>query len=183
MLCQSCGKRPAVTQIQTNHNGVVSEYHLCLSCAKKLGYQGVKEAINPFFDFQSLLGNFFGEPVQQKTETVCPTCGATMREISQSGKVGCADCYTVFRQQLLPSIQRMHGNTKHSGKVPTGMAMQVMPQANLAVAPQPAAKPAESPVMQEKRKALQKAIAEENFEAAAVLRDEIRRLEAEQGGV
>ena len=30
--------------------------------------------------------------------------------------------------QLMPSIQRMHGNTHHIGKIPMGTALQVVEQ-------------------------------------------------------
>ena len=58
----------------------------------------------------------------------CPVCGASLSDISDTGKVGCADCYKTFLNQLMPSIQRMHGNTHHIGKIPMGTALQVVEQ-------------------------------------------------------
>ena len=55
----------------------------------------------------------------------CPTCGASFEEITQSGKIGCADCYQTFRSQLMPVIQRIHGTTRHKGKVPGGSALRI----------------------------------------------------------
>ena len=179
MICQSCGKRQAVTQMKTNINGVISEYHLCAECAKKMGYQTTGEFYNPFLNLNHLLGAFFGKETVGTAVERCPVCGASFRDISQSGKVGCAECYHVFQEQFLPSIQRMHGNTRHNGKVPTGMAMQVAPQTDLTVAEPPKT---ESPTVQkirELQEQLNAAVAEQNYEQAAVLRDQIKALEQE----
>ena len=150
MLCQSCHKNTATTHIKSIVNGELTEYALCSECAKKLGY-------NHFFgsfadDFVgglgSLLGGFFGGEAANESVTRCRKCGASFEEISRSGKVGCAECYRTFRNQLLPSIQRIHGKPKTP--------------------------------LEEKKEALQKAIQEQNFEQAAVLRDEIREMEGKQ---
>lgn len=181
MICQSCGKRQAVTQIKTNINGVVSEYNLCPECAKKMGYQTGADFYNPFLSLDSLLGSFFGKDKIADSVTRCPVCGASFQEISQSGKVGCAECYRVFHDQLLPSVQRIHGNTCHNGKVPTGMSMQVAPQVNLTVSKEPPKEetPEERKVRELKEK-LKEAIASQNFEEAAVLRDQIKELEKQE---
>ncbi len=178
MICQSCGKRQAVTQIKTNINGVVSEYNLCPECAKKMGYQAMPDFYNPFLNLNSLLGSFFGKETAAEAVKRCPVCGASFRDISQSGKVGCAECYHVFHDQLLPSVQRIHGNTCHNGKIPTGMSMQVMPETNLTVTKDEAkTETAEQRKIRELKEQLQAAIAEQNFEQAAVLRDQIKELE------
>lgn len=178
MICQSCGKRQAVTQIKTNINGVVSEYNLCPECAKKMGYQTASDFYNPFLNLNSLLGSFFGKDKVAETVERCPVCGASFRDISQSGKVGCAECYHVFHDQFLPSVQRIHGNTCHNGKIPTGMSMQVMPESNLTVTKEePKTETAQQRKIRELKEQLQTAIAEQNFEQAAVLRDQIKELE------
>ncbi|MDD5952198.1 MAG: UvrB/UvrC motif-containing protein [Oscillospiraceae bacterium] len=179
MLCQSCGKRQAVTRIKTNLNGSVAEYHLCADCARRMGYQASAELLNPFLSLNNLLGSFWGKEAVSDPVVRCPVCGASFREISQSGKVGCAECYRVFHDQLLPSIQRIHGNTDHRGKVPTGMAIQTMPERSLTVTKEePKVASLRERRIQQLKAELQTAIAEQNFEQAAVLRDEIKALEA-----
>lgn len=178
MICQSCGKRQAVTKIKTKINGVVSEYNLCPECAKKMGYQSSSDFYNPFLNLNSLLGSFFGVEKGMESVERCPVCGASFRDISKSGKVGCAECYNVFHDQLLPSVQRIHGNTHHNGKVATGTAMQVVPESNLAVTKEkPKVETAKERKINELKEQLRAAIAEQNFEQAAVLRDKIKELE------
>ena len=84
MICQSCGKRQAVTQIKTNINGVTSEYNLCPECAKKMGYQATSDFYNPFLNLNSLLGSFFGKEKPSDNVQRCPVCGATFHDISKS---------------------------------------------------------------------------------------------------
>ena len=110
MLCQSCGKRPANTHIKTIINGELTEHSLCSECAQKMGYG------NSFFPsntFDQFFSSFFGKNSLMEDTLRCPVCGASLSDISDTGKVGCADCYKTFLNQLMPSIQRMHGNTHH----------------------------------------------------------------------
>lgn len=170
MLCQLCGKNPATTHIKTIRNGTLTEYNLCSVCAHERGL--VKDLS---FDFGSLLGGLMGSSPARSTTLRCPKCGVSFAEISESGKIGCAECYKVFLKQLLPTIQRIHGTTQHKGKVPGTSALRIVdPAGAMAVVQQP------SP-LEEKRAALQSAIQAQNFEQAAVLRDEIRALEKEGG--
>jgi protein arginine kinase activator len=185
MICQVCGKNEATTHVKTVINGKVRERDICTECAKKEGignwnpFQGFPGFENPFFSLSNLFGSFLENPLPESV-THCPVCGCSFQDISQSGKVGCSECYHVFYDQLLPSIQRIHGNTHHTGKNPVGNEMQVMPQAHLTVAQVP------EPTQQEKQLAqwkqeMQQAIAEQNFEQAAVLRDKIKELEQGKG--
>ena len=170
MKCQMCGKNPATTYVKIIVNGELTEYAPCGECAQKAGYGNF---LYPFaLDFNSLLGSFFGNPVPEMTDTVrCPGCGSSFGEIAQSGKVGCAECYNTFRDRMMPSIQRIHGNTKHFGKRPSSRALRVKPEAKLSVAPQ------EDTELSRKRKELREAVESQDFERAAVLRDEIKALE------
>lgn len=165
MICQICGKNPATTHIKTVVNGALAEYDLCSACAKA---RGLFSELS--FDFGSLLGGFIGSGAHAAATVRCPQCGASFAEISESGKIGCAECYKVFLNQLLPTIRRIHGTAQHKGKSPGTSALRLVePAGKIAVVK---ASPAE-----EKRKALQAAIERQDFERAAILRDEIKALE------
>lgn len=167
MLCQQCGQRTATTHIKTVVNGQLTEAHLCPECAKKQGYGHL---LGDWGGFGSLLGGLLGEPAATE-EKRCPGCGASFRQISKSGQAGCAECYSTFRAQLIPVIQRIHGTVQHKGKSPRGSALRVTDQnRQLAAVPQPSK-------LEEKRRLLQKAIETQDFEQAAVLRDQIKELE------
>ena len=102
----------------------------------------------------------------------CEKCGSCFDDIIKSGKVGCADCYEKFYSKLLPSIQRIHGKANHGGKIP------VRHEAVSAEKAVPKEKSAEEKI-EELNSQMQKAIEEQNFEQAAVLRDEIKKLKGE----
>ena len=131
MLCQNCGKYEATTHVKRIVNGESAEAHLCSDCAKALGYNDVFGGFgNTFGD---LLGSFFGEPQVSaiSSRTIrCEKCGNTFNDIVNSGKIGCADCYTTFYDKLLPSLQRIHGKTRHEGKNPTIIKAEVTDSAN-----------------------------------------------------
>ena len=114
MLCQSCKKNQATTHIKNIVNGELTEMHLCSECAAKQGYSNV---FDHMFDIGSFMSGFMGEPsFALATEKHCPNCGITFSQITKSGRVGCAKCYDVFYDRLIPSIKRIHGNTFHTGK-------------------------------------------------------------------
>ncbi len=162
MLCQSCGKHPATTHIKSIINGALSEHALCTECAQKMGY-GSAFFQNTALD--QLFSSFFGGGHYREKDTRrCSVCGASLSDISNSGKVGCADCYKTFLQELTPFIQRMHGNTRHCGKIPAGTALQTVE------------KPKEKSLREQYTEQLQTAIAEQNFELAATLRDKMNSL-------
>ena len=177
MLCQSCGKNTATTHVKTIINGALSEYALCPECAKKLGYADLFGDWG--FNFGALLGTLFPQRDQEEDRQepeqsqagVCGFCGSTFEDIVRTGKVGCANCYKVFYSRLSPSIRRIHGNAVHQGKKPGSAAMILRPKNEI--------RPVESE-LEIKQKELEKAIQEQNFEYAAVLRDEIKLLKEER---
>lgn len=175
MKCQACGKNLATTHVKTIINGELSEYSLCSECAQKMGYGSL--LTNFGLNFNSLLGSFFGESMPEMVDTErCPGCGSSFDEIARLGMLGCAECYRTFYDRLMPSIQRIHGNTRHSGKRPFGRELRVQPEAKIQVKPEPAPEPVGSELEKDRRE-LREAIEKQEFEKAAVLRDRIRELE------
>lgn len=172
MMCQNCGQRAATTHIKTIVNGQLSESHLCSQCAKQQGYGHMLSEWN---GFGSLLGGLL--PETQTQEKRCPGCGASFRQIKGSGRIGCAECYNTFRSQLIPVIERVHGAARHRGKVPGGSALRVQEE-NRQLMNVKEQKPVSE--IDEKKKLLQKAIETQDFERAAVLRDQIKELESHE---
>lgn len=166
MLCQACQKKTATTHIKQIVNGELTERHLCPECAAKLGYGNMFGGFG--LNLGDLIGSFLGEPQQLGAQPAasavrCKCCGSTFSDIARSGKVGCAECYELFRERLAPSIQRIHGNTRHVGKVPATASAKAQLTARLEKA----------------REELSQAIEAQAFEKAAQLRDLIRELESQ----
>lgn len=162
MICQYCGKNEATTHIKRIINGEATELHLCPDCASSLGYSSMFPGLG--INLSGLFGGFFGDmPVSRLSSKVirCEKCGCSFDDIAKSGMVGCADCYKTFYDKLLPSIQRIHGNTVHQGKFPKSASDEDKKAHKL----------------NELKDELNRAIDEQNFERAAQLRDEIKGLE------
>ena len=176
MLCQNCSKEQATTHIKRVVNGEATEQHLCAACAKKLGFDS-------FFDDFSLsipniFAGFFGDAplaLSGRQSERCATCGSSFEEIVRTGMVGCADCYETFYEKLLPSIQRIHGRARHAGKTPPQVVA-----AEQTAAPKEDAAPTREQQIEALQKQMQQAIDSQNFEQAAVLRDNIKALREEQ---
>ncbi len=169
MICQACGKRTATTHIKTVVNGKLTEYHLCSECAAEKGYGSLFSGWGA--DFGSMLGGLMGGGRRREEQVLrCGKCGSTFDEISRTGKIGCAECYKTFRSRLLPVIQRIHGSARHTGKTPGSSALRIADS-------QTGIMPVQESPLEEKKRLLKKAIEAQEFEQAAILRDEIKEME------
>lgn len=169
MKCQKCGKNQATTHIKTVTNGEYAQYELCSQCAKEMGYTNIFSDMEN--EFSSFLGSFFGNALPARSQaTRCESCGSTYNEIAKTGHVGCANCYDIFGDQLMPSIRRMHGNTTHCGKVPHSIEYTQVKDVTVEEVP-------EKTDVEVLKEQLQKAIKDQNFEKAAELRDKIKEME------
>lgn len=159
MLCQKCGKNSATTHMKRTVNGKTTEIHLCAACAAEQGIGGMFGG----FSLGDFWGSLFAEPTMPlATDSVrCEGCGKSFREITASGRAGCPSCYTAFYDRLLPSIQRIHGKSGHVGKVPSGAGGEMRRAREL----------------EGLRQQLNTAIANQEYEKCAGLRDRIRELE------
>lgn len=170
MICQNCKNKKATTYIKEAINGQIKEVYLCEDCAGKMG-------VDASFYFGGELSNFLSgflgaSGIKQNTE-VCDVCGMNFSELSKGGKVGCASCYDKFKNKLLPVIQKIHGDSVHRGKRPGGSTLVVSKKnPTLAVS--------KISDVERKKLLLKKAVEEQNFEDAAVLRDEIKELEQDE---
>lgn len=115
-----------------------------------------------YSDFDKFFDNmFFGTPQFAEVKK-CPRCGMTIGELNRGGLVGCAGCYDAFATELEGAFSRVQRGTGHTGKRPgrgkTGERARL-------------------------REQLKAAVAAENYEEAARLRDVIKALDGgEQSG-
>ena len=160
MLCDICSKKEATVHLTEIINDSVTKLHLCEDCAREKSAE-----MEDHFGLSDLLAGLtdFGATVETKTtESVkCPRCGFTFQDFTKIGRLGCGECYEVFKKQLVPLLKRIHGADRHIGKVPLMAGKNVKDAKNL----------------QELRAKLDKAIQMEEFEEAAKLRDMIKDME------
>ena len=160
MLCEKCGKNHATTHIKTVIGGVVHEKNLCGYCAASEGYNGFGHN-----SLTEMLTSVFGDVLASSKNAAasrCSCCGATFSDIAETGKVGCSECYTTFYSELLPYLKRVHGSTKHAGKIPNKAPLIVKPKEE---------------TVEDLRLRLSELVSSEMFEEAAIVRDKIKKLE------
>lgn len=163
MKCQLCGKS-ATVHLTEIINDQMTELHLCEECAKDKGIAGLGQP----FGLQDLLAGLvdFGAAApttDTKTALICPNCKMRYEDFRKSGRLGCSQCYEIFKENLSPLLKKVHGAVQHIGKGPSidGDGFDAKKQ------------------LQELHLKLQTAIQSEAFEEAARLRDEIKQLEKE----
>lgn len=166
MLCDICHKNEATVHLTEIIDNQITELHLCEECGRHKGAQ-----MEQHFGLADLLAGLadFGQQfeVVGKTGAKCPNCGLAYEDFRRIGRLGCSECYDVFKDSLAVLLKRIHGSTQHLGRTP--------------VTKQPAAAPArKAPEIEVLRAKLQRTIEMEEFEEAAKLRDMIRALEAKK---
>lgn len=157
MKCDQCDNEATVHLTQVVE-GVVKKVHLCEACAAESGL----DVQGPVSITDILLG-MGGEASEQKVSTserVCSSCGMKRADFKKSGRLGCPDCYEVFRDELTPLIRAMHRSTQHTGKVPASESRRSILRTEMAGL----------------QKQLEKAVASEAYEKAAKLRDQLSEL-------
>ena len=108
MLCQHCKKNTATVNYVEIINGDKFESHLCQMCYSELCGELNSKTNNDIW------AELFGTGTQPAK--VCPVCGTRYSDYERTGLLGCASCYDVFKEELIPSIQRIQGKVNHVGK-------------------------------------------------------------------
>ena len=165
MLCERCHVNPATVHLKKSINGVLDEKHLCQTCAEETGELQILNLGNPLGSFfETLLGSMELKPAMMQTK--CEVCGLTFDDFRQKGEFGCSDCYVTFREELKPILRRIQGDVIHNGKVPkrAGGTLSIKRE------------------IEKLRDNLKELVAKEEYEKAAKVRDEIKKLEAQSGG-
>ncbi len=190
MKCQVCGQNEATVHYQETRNGAVQQLHLCTHCAQSSPLAGnlaqavshMDSGIDHFFThaFAPLSdASFFPlfTNMADLREPTCPDCGLTQSQLRSSGRTGCPTCYQTFSAILRPYLRQIHGTHTHLPSTATSDA----PANTVATAPASDTHthhtPANATAIATLRMAQQQAIAHEDYEQAARLRDEIKRLE------
>lgn len=160
MLCDVCKCNDATVFLTQILEGKMQKVNLCDACSKEKGVQDP----TGFALADLLLGIGAAEEIEKGASTLkCPVCGYTQADFKKTGRLGCSSCYLTFGEGLASLLKAMHKGTEHVGKIPE--------RAQRAVKL--------SDRMRTLNENLQKAVAEENYETAASLRDQIRQLEDE----
>lgn len=163
MTCGECGEREAVVTLTQVIEGTVRTIGLCERCAADKGIQTTATVEQtPLGGFLSALWKAEGAAAEGLIPGErCPGCGASFGDFRETGRLGCAECWQTFEPALRHLVRRYHGSTVHHG------------QRHVAPGTGPGRRDDAVAALREQ---LRLAIAAENFELAAELRDRLKEL-------
>lgn len=175
MQCTFCKSGEATCHLTKVVNGKAIEVHVCEQCIPEIHQADlidfdVWEAVSKLAaakgmpDPAKMLEPAEEEEISAKSLLMagsskgqsCPTCGFTNEDLRKTGRLGCPNCYAVFAEMLGDVLNDCQKGLQHSGKVPE--AQVGLRKKNLA-------------------DLLKKAVDDERFEEAALLRDQLKVLE------
>jgi len=155
-VCEECGKNRATVHLTDLVGGEPIPHHYCAECyARKQAQSGGGAGA-----FLSQILAALAPELRELGARQCPSCGINYLEFRQTMRLGCGMDYEVFEKPLERLLERLCGSTRHCGKVPASVGA--------------AAKRSRLRSLNER---LAEAVAAENYELAAQLRDHIKELE------
>ena len=141
--------------------GKMQKVNLCEACSKE---KGVNDPTG-FALADLLLGMGAAQDIERSSSGVtCPVCGFTQADFKKTGRLGCSACYDVFGESLEAMLKNMHKGSEHVGKAPASLIRTRELDAQI----------------RDLQSSLERAVADEEYEKAADLRDQIRRIESGQ---
>lgn len=167
--CDECGSDNACYTVSVMMGGEVTQRHLCPDCMAKMNMN--LSAGNVAKMLSAILGALTGHEeksapdVPPEEDVVCERCGTALSGFVKSGKLGCPMCYKAFAERLTPMLQQIHGRVQHAGRKPTQ---------------DPAAQMHRKQV-EDLNRQLEMAVQVEDYESAAMIRDQLRLLNQEGG--
>ncbi|MFH1767924.1 MAG: UvrB/UvrC motif-containing protein [Candidatus Omnitrophota bacterium] len=158
MVCDICHKNIATVHLTEIVNDKIMEVHICQECAR-IKSDELKQQLN----ISEFLSGFapVSSPDKKETDLVCSACGMNLYEFKKKGSLGCGHCYSAFKRQLTVLIKKTQGAVYHKGKIPSNIEKEIILDGKL----------------DNLRERLTRAIQLEEFEEAARIRDQMRRVE------
>ena len=162
MVCERCQKKDSTVHLTEIIKSVRSEVHLCEECAREIGLNSKISGLT----------SFISSSQKEKTdvpELVCPKCGTSFSEVTESSRMGCMACYSVFPNMA----SELTGDYFYAGGKPENIgdefritgARKEYPEKDDRIS------------LDSLKRSLDDAIKDERYEDAAVLRDLIRKKE------
>lgn len=158
--CDICRKHKAVVKVRrVGADGATIEIDICADCAREQGLTEAELQKNDMTQIWADVQSTKTSSLDQKL--LCTNCGLSWVQFKRTGRLGCATCYDAFCEKLEPIIRRLHNAVQHVGKAPAEgrtEARKRLSKKQLAAE-------------------LARAIEQENYELAAVLRDQLKKID------
>ena len=160
MKCDRCGQ-PSVYHSTLIVNGVSKNTNLCRDCALK---EGVFNQQKPslFDEMFATFGDMLG--YEQIENVVCPVCKTSLREFKSTGRLGCPNCYDMFREEVANIVKRIAPFETHKQDA---IKAKAKPE-----------KLSKEDKIKQLREEMKLAVSEERYEDAAKIKKQITKLES-----
>lgn len=185
-LCEDCGQSEAVCTVAVMMGSQVMHRRLCQACMAKASMSiasgnlgnvlgAIMAAARNAAQQQAAAQQAAPQKRQQAAQTelpelpgeaeACPQCGMEYAAFRKEARLGCAGCAKAFRQTLGEALRRNSPTLQHTGRRPltTGEALRNRAR------------------QVEMQRQMDEAIAREDYETAARLRDAIRDMNGQEG--
>jgi protein arginine kinase activator len=177
-FCDDCKVREANVHLTHVGEEGAETFHLCEECARERGVpipdsdiilKGLEALAGAVGSGSSSVkvtvkpkegGSVSQAAAEEEANIVCRKCGMTFSEFRSDGRLGCAECYDSFEPCIDRILVQIHGTSGHKGKRYGKQTTRRGGRAGL----------------ERLRRELDAAVRAEEFEQAAVIRDEIRSL-------
>ncbi|GAB1481203.1 UvrB/UvrC motif-containing protein [Treponema sp.] len=151
MKCDLCGNRDAVVFVHQITRGSKTEFRLCSECAQEQGVRSLDGTV------AASLSNLLNKLIERKPDIHslhCPKCTSSLADVKKRMQVGCASCWEQFGDEFSQGAA-------HQGRLPLRISEQQEAKQRI----------------HQLEKELDEAIAAENYENAALVRDRIKELQ------
>ncbi len=164
MICDVCKNKNADISVEQSIGSNVKHIFLCRDCAKKWGLEMFPENLD--ISITKLLNKYDKNKKNEELNYLsCPYCGKKLSEIQKDKKIGCINCFLCFKSEITNILRKVKTNIKYTGKVQNAVPKEFSQKLSIL----------------ELKQKLQKALNAEEYEQAALLRDELKALEKQYG--
>ena len=160
MICDVCKTNESTVFLTQIVEGKMQKVNLCETCSKEKGVarpHGLCPGRSAARPGRGAGDRAAAGGVAQR----CPACGFSQADFKKTGRLGCAQCYETFGEGLDLAAEGHAQGHRPRREVPARIS-RILEQEN---------------AMKTLQRDLQQAVANENYESAAQLRDQIRQLE------
>jgi protein arginine kinase activator len=166
MKCDICGENDAVIFVQQVMGAKSVDLNLCTDCARKRGIQTAGGKIE--FSVSGLLNGLFDQKAAKNVDLQpCPQCGMSLDEIQKNGRLGCFRCAGHFQREIMLILRKHSSQSQHKGKYPKRLLSDTSIMADRELL----------------KDMLKRAVADEDYESAAEMRDRLKTLDGISGGM
>lgn len=171
-LCEECHEKEACYTVSVMMGDQMTQRHLCEDCMAKMNMSiaagNVKHLLSAILTAITGADAPDAPPAAEEPpvpDVICERCQTTLSQFTKSGRLGCPGCYKAFQEQLTPMLQQIHGRVQHAGRKPLHSEAAQRQRSQ----------------HEELMRQMEQAVAVEDFETAAILRDRLRALAQKEG--